>query len=85
MFETFELQLTENNPPGDWYYVQDAGYTPPDGYEIVSICGAGTGWPYASVNPIVLSTGVVFVWYYKATTGAGANYIRLYITLQKIK
>lgn len=84
-YVTYQLSGTENAEANTWGYVSDAGYRAPQGYRIVSVCGASVGWPYASVNPIVLSSGAIFVWYYKANTMSNnLNKIILYITLEKI-
>lgn len=83
-YVTYRLSGTENAAANTWNYISDVGYRAPEGYKIVSVCGSGQAWPYASVNPAVMSSGVIFVWYYKANTNSNnLNNIVLYITLEK--
>lgn len=83
-YVTYRLSGTENAAANTWNYISDVGYRAPEGYKIVSVCGGGQAWPYASVNAAVMSSGAIFVWYYKANTNSNnLNNIVLYITLEK--
>lgn len=83
-YVTYRLSGTENAAANTWNYISDVGYRAPEGYKIVSVCGGGQAWPYASVNAVVMSSGAIFVWYYKANTNSNnLNNIVLYITLEK--
>ena len=83
-YVTYRLSGTESAAANTWNYISDVGYRAPEGYKIVSVCGSGQAWPYASVNPVVMSSGAIFVWYYKANTNSNnLNNIVLYITLEK--